>query len=100
MCSRGEYSKHSTMCCEKLVEGSTTRRPPSPQSRGQLACVRGVDEVRLTVLFPEGGGPGTNQVPKVFCSAQQRAPTRIFKVLQYVYGLVLLISHQRNTCGE
>lgn len=59
----GEYFKHFTIC---LVKGSTTRRPPSPQSPSQLACVCGVDGVRLTVLFPESGGPGTSEVPKVF----------------------------------
>lgn len=63
MCSRGNIL-NIPQC--GLVRGSTTRRPPSPQSPSQLACVCGVDRVRLAVLSPEGGRPGTREVPKVF----------------------------------
>lgn len=65
-CAKGGIFETFHNVFEKLVKASTTQRPPSPQSPGQLACVCGVDGVRLTVLSREGGGPGTSEVPKVF----------------------------------
>lgn len=85
---------------EKLVEVATTRRPLSPQSFGQMACVRGVDGVRLTVLSPEGSRSWHQGGAEGLFFPLQLAATQIFKVLQCVYGFVLLISHQPNTCGE
>lgn len=63
----------------------------------QHVCVR-VDGVRLTALSLEGGGPGTREVLKVFVLLD--SANTDFKVLQYVYGLALLISQQLNTCRE
>lgn len=82
---------------EKMVEGSTTWRPITKALVSRHVCVR-VDGVRLTVLSLEGGGPGTREVLKVFVPLD--SANTGFKVLQYVYGLALLISQQLNTCRE
>lgn len=82
---------------EKMVEGSTTRRPITKAVVSRHVCLR-VDGVRLTVLSPEGGGPGTREVLKVFVLLD--SANKDFKVLQYVYGLALLISQQLNTDRE
>lgn len=78
---KGEYCKHSTMWFSQGFDNSETTESSQPRSAG--VCVCGVDGVRLTVLSPEGGRPGTREVLKVFVpldSQRQHASLKSFSM--------------------